>query len=157
MFEINPKLLLFIPASVIFYKLLSQKEEVNVQSIDQKKIISNIKKTDDIKRIEYFLKKQKEEIKKKLLKIMKDEILEREIKSMLNGMIDQVIINVEKEKLEKEKLEKEKLEKEKLEKEKLGLLASCSYLSYFNISKYMKRSNDFGKIDLSSDDSYEII
>ena len=152
MFEINPKLLLFIPASVIFYKLLSQKEEVNVQSIDQKKIISNIKKTDDIKRIEYFLKKQKEEIKKKLLKIMKDEILEREIKSMLNGMIDQVIINVE-----KEKLEKEKLEKEKLEKEKLGLLASCSYLSYFNISKYMKRSNDFGKIDLSSDDSYEII
>ena len=29
MFEFNPKFLLFIPATVIFYKLLNQKEEVN--------------------------------------------------------------------------------------------------------------------------------
>ena len=31
MFEFNPKLLLFIPVSVVFYTLLSQKEEVNIE------------------------------------------------------------------------------------------------------------------------------
>jgi hypothetical protein len=158
MFEFNPKLLLFIPASVIFYKLLSQKEEVNEYPFCKyRKSLTFIER----KQIEYNIKmikerKEKMENRQKLLKIMKDEILEREMKLILNEMIGQVIINVEKEKLKKEKLKKEKL--------KLGLLSSVSYLSYFNISKFIHKSiypsefeKEFEHIDLSSDDSYEKI
>jgi len=148
MFEFNPKLLLFIPVTVVFYKLLSQKEEVNEEPYPyfeyQKKFQRSLKELNFEKP---RLPNRKLKTRKKLFKIMDDSIKNREVKEILNNIIDKVVENCEKEKKQVEEKE------EKEEKEKKN---NVSYLSYFNISRFISRNDEkFEKVDLSSDGSYD--
>lgn len=148
MFEFNPKFLLFIPATVIFYKLLNQKEEVNENlSYDYFKYQQEFQKSLTYNKHILKFKKprlpnRKLKTKKKLFQIMDDSIKNREVEEILNNIIDKVI----------EKSEKKIIEKEKKEKKK-----NISYLSYFNISRFISINNDenFEKVNLSSDGSYD--
>jgi hypothetical protein len=137
-FEFNPKLLLVIPASVIFYKLLSKKEEVNNneasypyfknQKIFEKSLI-------DYKKM---FEKPKSP-KTKLFKIMDDSIQNKTVKKILANIIDDVVKKTE-------------------EKEVLKDVKNISYLSYFNISKMIySNEGEFEKVDLSSEGSYDRI
>jgi len=159
MFEFNPKLLLFIPATVIFYKLLSQKEEVNEEEpYDYFKYQNAFQKSLTLNRNfeKPRLPNRRLKSRKKLFKIMDDSIKNREVKEILNNIIT-VVVNEEIRRQKEEKKEiirqAEEKEKEKKEKEK-----NVSYLSYFNISRFISRNNDeikFEKVDLSSDGSYD--
>jgi tRNA C32,U32 (ribose-2'-O)-methylase TrmJ len=152
MFEFNPKLLLFIPVTVVFYKLLSQKEEVNEKKKEEKKeypYFENEKRFRDSLLLTYKpferpkLPIRKKKTKKKLFKIMDDSIKDREVKKILYNMIEEVV--------KKSEIEMKK-NKKIIKKEKKDI----SYLSYFNISKLIYHNEEkFEKVDLSSEGSYD--
>ena len=134
MFDFNPKYLLVIPATVIFYNLC-QKEEVNIynDSLKYKEISFEKPRLPPHRRLK---------TKQKLFEIMDNEIKKREVKTILYNIIDQIVENPKKE---------EKKEEKKKEKK------DTSYLSYFNISKFIRsrNDNDLEKISISSDGSYD--
>jgi len=162
MFEFNPKLLLFIPATVIFYKLLNQKEEVNEEDpYPYFEYQKNFQRSLTYNRFEKpKLPNRKLKTRKKLFKIMDDSIKNREVKEILNNIIDKVVVQEEKRELKK--LIMKQKEKERQAAEEKKKINNISYLSYFNISRFISRNyqNDniekqFEKVDLSSDGSFD--
>ncbi len=138
MFDFNPKYLLVIPATVIFYKLC-QKEEVNIYypSVYDKYEYNDSLKYNKISFEKPRLPHRRLKTKQKLFEIMDNEIKKREVKTILYNIIDQIVENPKKEEKKEEKKD-------------------TSYLSYFNISKFMRSKNDdLEKVSISSDGSYD--
>ena len=138
MFDFNPKYLLVIPATVIFYKLC-QKEEINVYPyFEHRKTFNKSLEYQKILFEKPKLPPRRLKTRNKLFKIMDNEIKEREVKAILYNIIDEIV-----------EKPKKKIEK-KIEKK------NTSYLSYFNISKFMRSKNDdLEKVSISSDGSYD--
>ena len=115
MFDFNPKLLLFIPATVIFYKLLSQKEEVN----EEEEKNDNFQKSLTFKQYSDLIKFEKPKLPNRKMKTRNPtfKIMDDEIKKILSDMIDKIVEKKEKEEKEEKKEKEEKEEKEKKEKE----------------------------------------